>query len=116
MKKNDFGQIKTMDIKELMVKAAEIKAEMPDLRLDKNMNKLKDLKKISKKRKDLAQILTVLKQKELLLEIELRVKSLESSEQKVESRVESQESREKKQVKSVSKKLKTKVRKEKSSL
>lgn len=75
MKRNDFGQIKEMDIKTLMVKAAAIKAEIPDLILDKNMNKLKDLKKISKKRKDLAQILTVLKQKELLGEIELKLKT-----------------------------------------
>ncbi len=119
MKKNDFGQIKGLDIKELMIKIAAIKAEMPDLMLDKNMNKLKDLKIISKKRKDLAQISTVLRQKELLLEIESRVKSLESSEGREVARVKSQESNEKKvkskkgEAKNVIKKSKAKTGKEK---
>ena len=38
--------------------------------------KLKDLKTVSKKRKDLAQILTVIKQKELLGKLESKVKSI----------------------------------------
>ena len=70
MKKNDFVQIKGLDIKELIAKAKTIKKEIADLTVDKNMKKLKDLKMISKKKKDVAQILTVLKQKELLSKLE----------------------------------------------
>lgn len=79
MKKNDFVQIKGLDIKELKAKAKDIKKDIANLVLDKNMKKTKDLKAVSKIRKDLAQVLTVIKQKELLGELESRVKSLESS-------------------------------------
>ena len=74
MKKNDFAQIKGLDIKELREKLKAIKIEIADLTLDKNMNKLKDLKMISKKRKDLAQVATIIRQKELLGELEANVK------------------------------------------
>ncbi len=74
MKKNDFAQIKGLDIKELREKLKAIKIEIADLTLDKNMNKLKDLKMISKKRKDLAQVATIIRQKELLGELETNVK------------------------------------------
>ncbi len=70
MKKNDFAQIKGLEIKELKEKVKVILKEVADLTLDKNMKKLKDLKTVSKKRKDLAQILTVIKQKELLAKLE----------------------------------------------
>lgn len=70
MKKNDFVQIKGLDIKELLLKAKGLKLEVADLLIDKNMNKMKDLRMISKKRKDIAQILTVLRQKELLNKLE----------------------------------------------
>ncbi|MBI2600242.1 50S ribosomal protein L29 [Candidatus Daviesbacteria bacterium] len=70
MKKNDLIQIKGSDTKELRLKLRTLKGEVADLVLDKNMKKLKDLKKIGKKKKDLAQILTVLRQKELLQELE----------------------------------------------
>lgn len=70
MKKKDFLQIKGLDIKELNEKAKAIKRDLADLVLDKNMKKLKDLKMISKKRKELAQVLTVTRQKEMLNELE----------------------------------------------
>jgi len=76
MKKNDFVQIKSLDIKELIGKTKALKKEMADLFLDKNMKKLKDLKSISKKKKDLAQILTVLKQKELLKALEPKMEGI----------------------------------------
>lgn len=72
MKKNDLAQIKGLEIKELREKAKAIKIEIADLIIDKNMKKSKDLKMISKKSKDLAQILTVLRQKELLSQLELK--------------------------------------------
>lgn len=70
MKKNDFVQIKGLDIKELTEKIKTLKKDMADLVLDKNMKKLKDLKSVGKKKIDLAQILTVLRQKQLLVVLE----------------------------------------------
>lgn len=72
MKKNDLAQMRGLDIKELSIKIKAIRAEIADLTLDKNMKKLKDLKSISKKRKDLAQILTILRQKEILSQLETK--------------------------------------------
>lgn len=74
MKKNELIQIKGLEIKSLKEKAKGLNIEMADLILDKNMKKLKDLKMISKKRKDRAQILTIIRQKELLQELEPQVK------------------------------------------
>lgn len=70
MKKNEFVIIKGLDIKELRLKSKAFKKEIADLTMDKNMKKLKDLKSIDKKRKELAQVLTVLNQKELLAKLE----------------------------------------------
>lgn len=87
MKRNEFVQIKGSDLKELWLKVKDIKGEIANLTLDKNMNKLKDLKVISKKKKDMAQILTVIKQKELLSELESRVESQESSKEATKEKV-----------------------------
>lgn len=70
MKRNDLTQIKGLDLKELLVKAKSVREEIANLLLDKNMKKLKDIKMISKKRKDLAQILTIMRQKELIMLLE----------------------------------------------
>ena len=70
MKKSEFVQIKGFDLKELRIKAKALKEEIANLVLDKNMKKLKDKKMIMKKKKELAQILTVIKQKELLAKLE----------------------------------------------
>lgn len=70
MKKNEFAQIKGLDLKELKGKVKTLRDEIANLSLDKNMKKLKDLKMVSKKRKERAQILTVIKQKELLAQLE----------------------------------------------
>lgn len=73
MKKQELIQIKGFDLKELRAKAKVLKEEIANFTLDKNMKKLKDLKTISKKRKDLARVLTVIRQKELLFELESKV-------------------------------------------
>lgn len=62
--------MKTLDIEALSAHAVLLRKEMADLVLDKNMNKLKDRKAVAKKRKDLAQTLTVLRQKQLLVLLE----------------------------------------------
>ena len=75
MKKNDLTQIKGLDAKELRGKVKTITKEMADLVMDKNMKKLKDVKLIYKKRKDLAQVLTILRQKELLAKLEPKMEA-----------------------------------------
>ena len=73
MKKNEFVIIKGLDIKELIVKAKTLKKEIAELTLDKNRNILKDLKSIDKKRKEVAEVLTVLSQKQALALLEPKV-------------------------------------------
>lgn len=79
MKKTEFAQIKTLNIKELSDKAKALKKEIAELGFDKNMKKLKDLKSISKKRKERAQILTVIGQKELLARLESGIQEEDSN-------------------------------------
>ncbi|MBI3103371.1 50S ribosomal protein L29 [Candidatus Daviesbacteria bacterium] len=66
MKKNELTQIKGLDVKELKEKITAFKKEIADLTMDKNMKKLQDLKQVNKKKKDLARVLTILRQKEQL--------------------------------------------------
>ncbi len=78
MKKKLLTEIKQLDLKGLQKRVQETKEELISLVLDKNMGKLKDLKSISKKRKNIAQMLTVFRQKQLLGELGIKkgVKSL----------------------------------------
>lgn len=76
MKKNELAQIKGLNNKELKDKAKSLKEEIANLVLDKNRNKLKDIKAYFKKRKDLAQVLTVLRQKEMLEQLETKQKEI----------------------------------------
>ena len=73
MKRNQLNETKQLDKTALLELVKKTRIEIADLVLDKNMSKLKDLKSISKKRKDLAQMLTVLRQKELLEVLEQKV-------------------------------------------
>lgn len=70
MKKTELNSLKGLSIKELADKVKLAKAEIAEAVFDKNMKKLKDLKSVFKKRKDLARILTILQQKQLLAELE----------------------------------------------
>lgn len=73
MKKDQLSQIKGLSITELKKGVKSAKLEIANLIMDKNMKKLKDLKMISKKRKELAKVLTILKQKEILKDLESTV-------------------------------------------
>ncbi len=75
MKRQQFMEIKQLEIKDLLARLTAAKLEVADLVLDKNMKKLKDVKVISKKRHDIAQMLTIIKQKQLLGEIEKKVEN-----------------------------------------
>jgi ribosomal protein L29 len=68
--KMDITTIKNMDTKSVQATAKQLRGEISDLMVDKNLNKLKDLKSIDKKRKDLARVLTILNQKQVLAKLE----------------------------------------------
>lgn len=85
MKLKDFkNEIKVLDVTALLNKAKALKIEINDLVLDKNINKMKNLKSINNKRKDLARIMTVMAQKQLiaLLEPAEVVKELKKEDKK----------------------------------
>lgn len=90
MKKSEFAQVKGLDVKELKDKTKGLKKEIADLILDKNMNKLKDVKMISKKKKELAQVLTVVRQKELLGELEAKIEKKEETTKESEVKIKKQ--------------------------
>lgn len=70
MKKNDLAEIKGLDIKAIMARVKKVRDEITESVMDKKMGKMKDLKTIYKKKKDVAQMLTVIRQKELLEQLE----------------------------------------------
>lgn len=70
MKKNELAEIKKMDLKALLIKAKKSQGELLDLVMDKNMNKVTNKKGAKNKRREIAQILTVVKQKQLIGQIE----------------------------------------------
>ncbi len=66
----DINTIKAMDIKSIMASANQMRSEIADLMVEKNLKKLKDLKSIDKKRKNLARTLTVLNMKKAIQKLE----------------------------------------------
>lgn len=70
MKRNDLAEIKKIDASEIKDKVKKFRKEVAGLVLDKNTGKLANLKNIKSKRRDIAQMLTVLRQKELLEKFE----------------------------------------------
>lgn len=79
MKKTEFTQVKGLSTGDLVIKVGQLRKEIADLVIDKNMKKLKDTKAVFKKRKDLAQVLTVSRQKQLLEGLEKKVRAGQSS-------------------------------------
>lgn len=73
MKKQALAEIKKMDIKDIKERIKYSDEEMQKLVLDKSINKLTDVKTLRRKRKDIAQIATILRQKELLNQLEERI-------------------------------------------
>ena len=88
MKKTDLSQVKEMDIKSLKEKAKAIKKEVSTLFLDKNMSKLTDLKGLMKKRKELAQVFTILTQKVSVEKLEAKLKKSEVKLEELEAKIE----------------------------
>ena len=69
MKRKDFTEIKLLTVKEIRKKVDSLRVDFEEAVWNKNMRKNKDLKAVSKIKKDIAQMLTILKQKELLSEL-----------------------------------------------
>ena len=88
MKKTELKEIKGLDIKELTSRIGNAKKDLVGLVIEKNgqasAKGAKDLKLAAKKRRDIAQMFTILRQKQLMAELESRVASPVSSEEKTE--------------------------------
>lgn len=84
-KLKDFkNEIKVLDVAALISRAKVLKVEIADLVLDLNINKLKDKKAISKKKKELARVLTVLTQKEMIGKLEPKAPEVKEEKEKPE--------------------------------
>lgn len=66
MKRKDIESYRSMDPAKLQVAAADLKKELARLQLEMKAGTAKDSNEASKKKKELAVILTILKEKQLL--------------------------------------------------
>lgn len=64
MKNKDLQALHTKDLPELRKMASDLRSELADARLEQSMYKLKNTRSLFTKRKELAQILTIMKEKE----------------------------------------------------
>lgn len=71
MKKKELSQLRTKSIDELAKTAAQLNEEIAQLSLEVKVGKHKNVRTIKNKRRELAQVLTVLREKELLSETEM---------------------------------------------
>lgn len=67
-KKLTLAEMKTMDEKALVSKIVSLKADLASMMIDKNINKLTDVKAPVKLKRQVAQLATVLRQKQLIKE------------------------------------------------
>ncbi len=72
MKKKDLSEIKSKTISQLMKNISDLKKEMVGLSIDMSLGKTKNVHELSKKKKNIAQIKTILNQK---LALEKKVKA-----------------------------------------
>jgi len=63
MKKNTLQEVRAETVDKLVVRLTKEKKELTNLYLELRTKKLKDLRKIFHKRKDISQILTILSEK-----------------------------------------------------
>ncbi len=97
MKKNELKEIKSLEPKEIFLRVAKIKEEIIGIRMDRfNSTKAKqgstNLKDMYEKRKDVAQLLTIARQKEILGSLQSEsvnqlTSELETKEEKPKKRV-----------------------------
>ncbi len=70
MKRNDLNEAKLLDVKALQGRVSKLKQEVSDSVIDKNMNKMADKTSIRKKKIEIAQLMTILRQKQVLAMLE----------------------------------------------
>jgi len=63
MKRNDFEELKTKNISDLKKKIADLEKQEVNVKLELKMGKLKNVHLLNQKRKDIAQVKTILRQK-----------------------------------------------------
>lgn len=63
MKKQQLNEIKNKSVKDLKAQVKNIKKEIANLTMDLKLGKLKNLRAISAKKRDIAQTLTLVNQK-----------------------------------------------------
>lgn len=75
MKKSDLKEIKNLEIKALSLKIKDANNELASLVMEKNESAKgsKDVKLIFKKREDIAQMMTILRQKQMVAELESKL-------------------------------------------
>lgn len=63
MKRKDLNNLKDLSEKELLSKLTELQTKLEALKFDKKLAKLQSTAQIQQTRKDLARVLTILKEK-----------------------------------------------------
>ena len=71
MKRSIFAEIKLLKTEEIKKKVNSLRIDLEEAVLNKNMRKLKNVRSVSKIKKDIARVLTILGQKELLEKLKL---------------------------------------------
>ena len=64
MKRTELKEIKTKNINDLKSKIEQLRKELAEISIEKSLGKLKDVHSSRTKRKGIAQILTIITQKE----------------------------------------------------
>ena len=68
MKTKDFQKLATKTLSELQKEVQKLQQELVDLRMDKQLNKEKNVRRYKTKRQDLAKIKTLITQKTVIQE------------------------------------------------
>ena len=63
MKKKDINKLRQLSVDELGQKTEELERELVKIKMDKALGKLKDVKKVAKKRKEIAIVKTIISEK-----------------------------------------------------
>ena len=80
MKKSELTDLKSKNLKDLVKKGEDLKKEIVELMLEKSQAKLKNVHKILSKRKEIAQVLTLINRKKYEINITKAGKPKESKE------------------------------------
>ncbi len=69
MKKKDFEKLRKLGLKELKEELIKTRKDLVDLKMAGNREKTKDVRLIGKKRDEIARMMTILKEKQLMEEV-----------------------------------------------